>query len=196
MGSPPSKKIALSTTELPSTTFYFDTMASFPKGMDVVGVDSESNGRHCTQHHVCGHFVKADDILYCKWAVQKFDLATPESCVQVFKLAADGLVGCHVGFLPRRVIKSSKNEQGEKDGGKSYDGMWLEVITDLRLSGSPAERSRSTRNLGIVYCHVANYPWLVGIDPFETEIQFPDSLKEKSFELPPPEIDTHREEDD
>jgi hypothetical protein len=52
---------------------------------------------HCENHEVCGHFVKANDYLYCKWAVQKFDSGEIESCVQVYKLAADDHVGCHVG---------------------------------------------------------------------------------------------------
>ena len=94
---------------------------------------------------MCGNFVKADDYLYCKWAVDKFDSDILESCVQVFKLAADGLVGCHVGYLPRRVVKSSRNKEGKKDEGKSYNGMWLQVTSDLRLSDSSAERSRSRR---------------------------------------------------
>jgi hypothetical protein len=67
-----------------------------------------------------------DYYLFCKWAVQKFDSDLPESCVQVFKLAADGHVGCHVGYLPRHLVGASRNkEDGHKDGGKSYDGVWL-----------------------------------------------------------------------
>jgi hypothetical protein len=62
--------------------------ATPPKGIDVVGIDNGSHGCHCERHGICGHFVKAEDFLFCKWAVQKFDDA-PESCVKVFKLAAD-----------------------------------------------------------------------------------------------------------
>jgi hypothetical protein len=149
-------------------------MASTPKGFDVVGVDSGSHGRSCTQHSVCGHFVVVNDKLYCKWAVQSFD-DTPESCVQVYKLAADGHVGCHVGYLPRRLVKSSTDKNGEKDGGKSYEGMWLKVIKDLRTSDNSSERSRSYRNCGIIHCYVANDPFLVGKDPFQTSIVIPES---------------------
>jgi hypothetical protein len=93
-------------------------MASTPKGMDVVGLDNGSHGRSCEQHGVCGSFVLVDDILYCKWAVQTFDEDgdTPEACIQVYKLARDGHVGCHVGYLPRRVVKASRDKDGEKDG--------------------------------------------------------------------------------
>jgi hypothetical protein len=68
-------------------------MVSSPQGIDVFG-----------------HFVVKDDILYCKWVVQKFDSDIPEACVQVFKLAPDGHVGCHVGYLSRHVIKASRSK--------------------------------------------------------------------------------------
>jgi hypothetical protein len=183
------------------------TMAT-PKGIDVVGVDNGSHGRHCENHAICGHFVKVDDYLFCKWAVQKFDLDAPESCVQVFKLAADGHIGCHVGYLPRRLIKASrdKSDARKKDGGKSFDGLWLKVICDLRISDNSSERSRSHRNFGIVYCHVVEEDWLLGKDPFEVTIQIPKKVIEKSFELPAAptpettniaddEYDTDKEED-
>jgi hypothetical protein len=150
-------------------------MAATPKGMDVVGLDNGSNGRSCVQHSVCGSFVLVDDILYCKWAVQAFDEDgdIPEACVQVYKLACDGHVGCHVGYLPRRVVKASREKDGVKDGGKSMDGLWLKVVKDLRMSENSSERSRSYRNCGIVYCHVANDEWLVGMNPFEKPIKLP-----------------------
>jgi hypothetical protein len=35
-------------------------MASNPIGIDIVGVDHGSNGCHCEQHEICGHFVAKD----------------------------------------------------------------------------------------------------------------------------------------
>jgi hypothetical protein len=61
---------------------------------------------------VCGHFVLVDDILYCKWAVQTCDDEPPEACVQVYKLAHDGHVGCHIGYLPQRVVNASQIRDG------------------------------------------------------------------------------------
>jgi hypothetical protein len=175
------------------------TMTSTPQGIDVVGVDSGSHGCHCENHTVCGHFVKANDYLYCKWAVQKFDSGELESCVQVHKLAADGHICCHVGYLPRHLVKASRDKgDGQKDGGKRYDGMWLKVIQDLHLSDNSAERARSHRNFGIVYCHVAKDDWLLGKDPFEVApIQVPKSVFETSFELPPaPEENSEDDENE
>jgi hypothetical protein len=105
------------------------SMMSTPKGIDVVGVDNGSHGRSCTQHPICGNFVVVNDKLYCKWAVQSFDDdCTPESYVQVYKLVVDGLVGCRVGYLHRQLVRASRDKNSKKDGGKSYEGMWLKVI--------------------------------------------------------------------
>ena len=148
-------------------------MTSTAKGIDVYGVDIGSNGRSCVSHDVCGHFVKEGDPLYCSWEVQEFDGET-ESVVQVHKLAGDGFVGCHIGYLPRRLIKASRSNHGDhkKDGGRSYDGTWLNVVADLRLSKSAAERSRSQRNSGIVYCHIIqDNPRFVGVNPFQTQLK-------------------------
>jgi hypothetical protein len=101
------------------------------------------------------------------------------------------------------LIKASrsKDDVRKKDGGKSYDGLWLKVISDLRLSDNSAERSRSHRNFGIVYCHIVEYDWLLGKDPFETTINIPNTVVESSFELPSaPETnkddeDTDKEDD-
>jgi hypothetical protein len=110
-------------------------MPSTPKGIDVIGVDNGSHGHSCTQHPICGNFVFVDNKLYCKWAVQSFDdECTPESCIQVYKLVADGHVGCHVGYLPRQLVRASRDKNGKKDRGKSSEGMWLKVIKDFQTS--------------------------------------------------------------
>lgn len=156
-------------------------MTSTPKGIDVVGVENGSNGRNCEQHPICGHFVATYDYLYCKWAVQTID-GQDEACVQVFKLASDGFAGCHVGYLPRRLIKSSRDKEGKKDGGKAYDGVWLKVVSDLRLSANTSERSRSHRNCGLVHCHVCDDSFLAGKNPFETKINIPKPTQEEEKE--------------
>jgi hypothetical protein len=94
----------------------------------------------------------------------------PESCIKVFKkLAMDGHVGCHVGYLPRRVIKSlrSEDDHRKREGGKLHDGIWLKVVSDLQLSDNSAERSRSHHNFGILYCHVLKDEYLLGKNPFK-----------------------------
>ena len=143
------------------------------KAFDVVGVDNSSNGRNCERHCCCGHFIEVDDFLYCKWEAKEFD-GKLQPCIEVHSLNIDGFVGCHVGYLPRRVIKSSKGSDGKKDGGKKYNGMWLQVIEDLRLSDNYMIRNRSHRNHGIVHCHVSSESFLMGKNPFEDCINLPE----------------------
>jgi hypothetical protein len=61
----------------------------------------------------------------------------------------------------------------------------LKVVADLRISDNSAERSRSHCNFGILYCHTAKDDFLVGKNPFEDCIVFPESEKENTFQLPP-----------
>jgi hypothetical protein len=88
---------------------------------------------------------------------------------------ADGHVGCHVGYLPRRLVRASRDKNDEKGGGKSYEGMWLKVIKDFQTSNNLSECSQSYRNFGLVHCYVTNDLYLVGKDPFQTAIVIPDS---------------------
>ena len=64
-----------------------------PIGIDVVGLDSDTNGRACTAHVVCGHFVKVDDILITKWAIMNIE-GYDQIVAQVHKIDADGFVRC------------------------------------------------------------------------------------------------------
>lgn len=145
-------------------------------GIEVVGVDNNSDGRSCSLHKVCGHFVTVGDKLFCRWQVQQFhDRDEPEACVQVFKMAADGGVGCHVGYLPLRLVMTSRDSDGIEDLGMSYNGKWMTVVHDLRISDNTAERSRSKHNYGIVLCQqILDDPRFVGVDPFETRVNLSD----------------------
>jgi hypothetical protein len=40
--------------------------------LDVLGLDSETNGRICKQHDCCGHHVHTN-VLYCSWQLQAVD---------------------------------------------------------------------------------------------------------------------------
>ena len=148
-------------------------MATTPKGVDVVGCDRATNGRACTAHTVCGYYVKEGDKLYCKWGIQQVEDGVNEACVEIHKLGANGQISCHVGYLQRRIVKSSRDEAGNKDSGRIFDGMWLTAIKDLRLSDSSVERARSTRNGGMVYCQeIQDDDRFVGINPFDTPIDW------------------------
>jgi hypothetical protein len=112
--------------------------------VDIVGLDSESHGRSCTQHLCCGHSVKENDVLFCTWQIQLIENSTlgePEEVVQVYKIAEDGLAYCHVGYLPKRLFR--------KYGPKQFDKMFLRVLKDYRISDNSHERSRSHHFYGM-----------------------------------------------
>jgi hypothetical protein len=46
---------------------------SLLSSIDVLGVDSNTNGRSCCQHECCGHMVEKNDVLYCSWQLQTID---------------------------------------------------------------------------------------------------------------------------
>lgn len=133
----------------------------FPISLDVIGVDKGDNGQSCDSHIVCGHFVKQDNILVTKWAVQDFGDGT-EQCYQVWKVAMDGLTQCHIGYLPRRVFV--------KKPDRYYDSVVLQVVEDLRISENRTERARSNRNYGMLFCKVVtNNPHYCGRNIFQGE---------------------------
>jgi hypothetical protein len=143
--------------------------------IDVVGVDSELNGRSCSLHPCCGHTILIGDKLVCSWGVaaapKQWQLKTAlkkvpeeelEEHVKVYKIGTDGLASCHVGYLPRRLFKSNP--------APSFDLMYLRVKLDYRISNNQHERSRSSRFLGIVLCEVIrNNPKYNGHNPFDND---------------------------
>jgi len=135
---------------------------TYPFSVDVIGVDVGDSGRSCTTHMACGHYVQVSNILIAKWCVQDFGNGL-EQCYQVWKIGQDGLPTCHVGYLPKRLFS--------KKPDKYFDGIVLRVAEDLRVSENSAERQRSHRNHGLVYCIVENNNpcYAAGIRVFEGE---------------------------
>jgi hypothetical protein len=143
--------------------------------VDVVGVDSELNGRSCSAHPCCGHTIVVGDKLVCTWGVavapKRWQLKTTlkkspeeeiEEHVKVHKLDSNGLATCHVGYLTKRLFKQYP--------APSFDLMFLRVKTDFRVSDNQHERSRSGRFLGIVLCEVIrDNPRYNGHNPFDND---------------------------
>jgi hypothetical protein len=131
--------------------------------IDVVGLDSESHGRSCTQHLCCGHSVKVGDILFCTWQIQLIEhsnLSEPEEVIQVHKIAPDGLAYCHVGYLPKRLFR--------KYGPKQFDFFFLRVLIDYRISDNSHERSRSHHFYGMALTSIIRDDIeLVGKNPLQ-----------------------------
>jgi len=110
--------------------------------VDVVGCDDGSNGRSCASHVVCGTHLKVGDVVIFRWAVIPFN-DEAEEVIEVYVIR-DGSQACHVGFLPRRLVKQKE---------KFMNKMAI-VIEDLRVSENIQKRRRSHRNVGAVVCRM------------------------------------------
>ena len=110
------------------------------QGVDVVGCDAGDNGRSCVSHEICGNHVHVGDVIVFRWEVVPIE-EDMEEVVKAY-LIRDGSQTCHIGFLPRRLLKQK---------GKFVNKMAI-VVEDLRTSENSQKRRRSHRNMGIVYC--------------------------------------------
>lgn len=125
--------------------------------VDVVGVDSKTNGRCCNQHDICGRSLRIGDILFTEWSMQRAidldcdDLLQPidnlEEVVKVYKVDEDGIARCHVGYLKKRLFYPF-------GGADQFDSLYLRLLVDYRRSVNEYERSRSQQSLGICNCAI------------------------------------------
>ena len=110
--------------------------------VDVVGCDDGDNGRSCASHIVCGTHLHTGDVIIFRWAVIPIN-DEAEEVIKAFVIR-DGSQACHVGFLPRRLIKQKE---------KFLNKMAI-VVEDLRESDNLQKQRRSHRNVGVVVCRM------------------------------------------
>jgi hypothetical protein len=70
--------------------------------LEIVGLNSHSNGRYCSVHAVCGDHVRVGDVLRLVETVVTVD-GHLEDAVKLVKIT-DGGEGCTVAFIPRLQI--------------------------------------------------------------------------------------------
>jgi hypothetical protein len=114
--------------------------------MEVLGLESSDDGRNCTMHLCCGHYIRKNDKLVCESTLQVINSNTPEPVVKVFSLNNDGLPQCHVGYIPKHYFR--------KFGTDRFHLMYLRVKTDYRVSLNSMERHRSYYNHGMTLCEI------------------------------------------
>jgi hypothetical protein len=98
-----------------------------------------------------------------------------EAVVQVHKVGFDGLLCCHVGYVPRRLFPRYQP--------KLFNGMVLRVVDDLRVSNNTHERARSYHFHGIVKCEVVNETRYCGesiINGLPCDVSFRESSDDDS----------------
>ena len=115
------------------------TTAFHPTGItvEIVGTESNTQGRSCEEHNVCGS-VMADDVVVRFRKVQIIVDKREESAIAVYHVS-DGIDRCRVGFLKRHLLKH----------WKQYDGMLAQVIEVYsKESESPTSRRKFHHNKG------------------------------------------------
>ena len=74
--------------------------------LDIVGLDSSTNGRSCTCHATCGEHVLVDDVLRLVRCIVTIN-GVPEDAVKLVKIK-DATDSCTVAFVPRAATKMPK----------------------------------------------------------------------------------------
>jgi hypothetical protein len=107
--------------------------------LEIVGLNSHSNGRFCCIHPVCGDFVKVGDLLRMVPTVVTI-LGLPEPAIKLVKMV-DGQEGCTVAFVPKvqatlPIVLANLQK-------------FCVVKVLYNISGDSYTRKRSYRNMGM-----------------------------------------------
>jgi 5-methylcytosine-specific restriction endonuclease McrA len=114
-------------------------MPFHPTGItvEIVGTKSNSQGRSCEHHLVCGSLLNEDSVVRIR-KVQVIVDGKEEPALAAY-LVSDGVDSCRVGFLPRHLLKHSTK----------YDGLLAQIIDVYsKESPSPTSRRKFHRNNG------------------------------------------------
>ena len=87
-------------------------MGLHPTGVviNIVGITASSNGRSFEEHQVYGSVLKLDSLVRFR-EVQIIVKGKEETALVVYWIT-DGVDHCHVGFLPRHMVKYKEGYDG------------------------------------------------------------------------------------
>ena len=114
-------------------------MSYHPRGdtVEIVGVNSPTNGQSCEEHPICGEVV-IEDVLHLR-KVQLLMNQQEQSAIAAFWVS-DGIDHCCVGYLPKPYVKN----------WKQYDGALVQVVKFYSGdSDSPTKHQKFHRNHGL-----------------------------------------------
>jgi hypothetical protein len=95
----------------------------------------------CAAHDICGKQLNVNDVIVFRGEAIPTEDGELEYVVKAYLVRAGSQL-CHVGFLPRRLLKMRAQ----------YENKLASVVEDLRASENSQKRRRSERNRGIVRC--------------------------------------------
>ena len=111
--------------------------------IEIVGLQSCSNGRSCCIHEVCGDYVEVGDLLRLVSTVVKIRGETQEA-IKLVRLM-DGADGCTVAFIPR-ILQDLPKVQNNLS-------KFVQVKELYRDSTNSVKIHKSFRNMGCASCY-------------------------------------------
>jgi hypothetical protein len=111
--------------------------------IEIVGLDSSTNGRSCTCHATCGQYVFVDDILRLVRCVVTVNGVTEEA-IKLVKIT-DATDSCTVAYVPRVSVNLPKISRSST----SLLKLW-KITRSRTIHGSDAWQT-STREWPISY---------------------------------------------
>jgi hypothetical protein len=77
-----------------------DTGSHHPPGItvEIVGIESGTNGRSCYQHDVCGSVIEEDVVVRLRKMQIRNNIGKEETAIAAFHVT-DGIDQCRVGFF-------------------------------------------------------------------------------------------------
>jgi hypothetical protein len=136
----PNNVLALHSSKLEVYTSIMDIGSHHPTGitLEIVGIESGTNGRSCYQHDVCGSVIEEDVVVRLRKIQTRNNNGKEETAVAAFHVT-DGIDQCHVGFLPRHFVPHAS----------SFDGV-LAQVTEVYspTSESSSKRKKFRHNMG------------------------------------------------
>jgi hypothetical protein len=110
--------------------------------IEIVGLESCTNGRSCHIHEVCGEHVEEGDLLRLVPTVVTIDGKTQEA-IKLVRLM-DGADGCTVAFIPRILMDLPQVQRNIKS--------FAQVRELYRNSTNKYKKHKSYRNMGCASC--------------------------------------------
>ena len=107
--------------------------------IEIVGLDSSTNGRSCTCHATCGQYVFVDDILRLVRCVVTVNGVTEEA-IKLVKIT-DATDSCTVAYVPRVSVNLPKVIQNLNK--------FAQVVEIYKESTSSAKRRLANQNKGM-----------------------------------------------
>ena len=104
--------------------------------VEVIRLQASDNGRFYSIHEVCGCVV-GEDLLFCFRKVQVIVEGKEKIMIAAYWVI-DGVDQCHVGFLPKHIVKHHER----------YEGRLVQVTELYQDSCSPCKRRKNNKNNG------------------------------------------------